>query len=79
MAAPEEGSRAHRQLLIIAMWLRSIGGELLLVDRGRLKRPVAGRLLPTERLIHERLGKPTALAIFASDTVALLLVLGILP
>jgi amino acid transporter len=31
---------------------------------------VVGPPLPTERLIHERLGKPTALAVFASDNLS---------
>src|SRR5207237_3243214 len=35
-----------------------------------LKRVVVGRPLSTERLIHERLGKPTALAVFASDNLS---------
>ncbi len=36
----------------------------------RLKRLVVGTPLSTERLIHERLGKPTALAVFASDNLS---------
>jgi amino acid transporter len=36
----------------------------------RMKRLVVGRPLPTERLAHERLGKPTALAVFASDNLS---------
>jgi amino acid transporter len=36
----------------------------------RIKRIVVGRPLPTERLVHERLGKPTALAVFASDNLS---------
>ena len=36
----------------------------------RLKRLVVGAPLATERLIHERLGKPTALAVFASDNLS---------
>jgi amino acid transporter len=36
----------------------------------RIKRIVVGKPLPTERLIHERLGKPTALAVFASDNLS---------
>jgi amino acid transporter len=36
----------------------------------RIKRLVLGRPLETERLIHERLGKPTALAVFASDNLS---------
>jgi amino acid transporter len=35
-----------------------------------IKRLVVGRPLSTERLIHERLGKPTALAVFASDNLS---------
>jgi amino acid transporter len=35
-----------------------------------LKRLVVGAPLATERLIHERLGKPTALAVFASDNLS---------
>ncbi|MEX2420563.1 MAG: hypothetical protein WD670_01975, partial [Actinomycetota bacterium] len=35
-----------------------------------LKRLVLGRALPTSRLRHERLGKPTALAVFASDNLS---------
>jgi amino acid transporter len=37
---------------------------------GRLKRRVIGAPLETERLVHERLGKPTALAVFASDNLS---------
>ena len=36
----------------------------------RLKRKIVGAPLATERLIHERLGKPTALAVFASDNLS---------
>ena len=36
----------------------------------RIKRVLVGRPLPTERLVHERLGKPTALAVFASDNLS---------
>ena len=36
----------------------------------RLKRKIVGRPLATERLVHERLGKPTALAVFASDNLS---------
>ena len=36
----------------------------------RLKRRIVGTPLATERLIHERLGKPTALAVFASDNLS---------
>ena len=36
----------------------------------RLKRRIVGKPLATERLIHERLGKPTALAVFASDNLS---------
>src|SRR5439155_14497811 len=35
-----------------------------------LKRIVLGPALPTARLQHERLGKPTALAVFASDNLS---------
>lgn len=35
-----------------------------------LKRVVLGPALPTSRLKHERLGKPTALAVFASDNLS---------
>ncbi|GIU97897.1 MAG: hypothetical protein KatS3mg013_1700 [Actinomycetota bacterium] len=35
-----------------------------------LKRAVLGRPLPTAALAHERLGKPTALAVFASDNLS---------
>jgi amino acid transporter len=35
-----------------------------------LKRAVLGPPLPTSRLEHERLGKPTALAVFASDNLS---------
>src|SRR5688500_17969085 len=34
------------------------------------KRVFLGRALPTESLRHERLGKPTALAVFASDNLS---------
>lgn len=36
----------------------------------KLKRVLVGPPMGTERLIHERLGKPTALAIFASDNLS---------
>lgn len=36
----------------------------------RIKRVVVGPPMPTERLVHERLGKPTALAVFASDNLS---------
>ena len=36
----------------------------------RFKNRVLGRPLDTEQLIHERLGKPTALAVFASDNLS---------
>src|SRR5436309_2105050 len=36
----------------------------------RMKRLLVGTPLSTERLIHERLGKPTALAVFASDNLS---------
>ncbi|MFY9587404.1 MAG: APC family permease [Actinomycetota bacterium] len=36
----------------------------------RVKKVVVGEPLPTENLIHERLGKPTALAVFASDNLS---------
>src|SRR6185437_11881445 len=36
----------------------------------RFKRRIIGRPLATERLVHERLGKPTALAVFASDNLS---------
>jgi hypothetical protein len=40
-------------------------------SRGRrIKRVIVGAPLATERLIHERLGKPTALAVFASDNLS---------
>lgn len=35
-----------------------------------LKRLILGRALPTKDLIHQRLGKPTALAVFASDNLS---------
>lgn len=35
-----------------------------------LKRILVGRPFATERLVHERLGKPTALAVFASDNLS---------
>jgi len=35
-----------------------------------LKRLILGRPLPTTALAHERLGKPTALAVFASDNLS---------
>jgi len=35
-----------------------------------VKRVVLGKPLATERLAHERLGKPTALAVFASDNLS---------
>src|SRR5262249_56337277 len=36
----------------------------------RLKNRLLGPPLATERLEHERLGKPTALAVFASDNLS---------
>lgn len=36
----------------------------------RIKRVVVGPPMATERLVHERLGKPTALAVFASDNLS---------
>src|ERR671917_333626 len=36
----------------------------------RLKSTLLGRPLHTDQLIHERLGKPTALAVFASDNLS---------
>lgn len=36
----------------------------------RVKNRLLGRPLATERLAHERLGKPTALAVFASDNLS---------
>jgi len=36
----------------------------------RLKNKLLGPPLDTERLVHERLGKPTALAVFASDCIS---------
>jgi len=36
----------------------------------RFKNALLGRPLATERLAHERLGKPTALAVFASDNLS---------
>ncbi|GBC87300.1 hypothetical protein HRbin12_01303 [bacterium HR12] len=35
-----------------------------------LKRLLLGPALPTSQLVHERLGKPTALAVFASDNLS---------
>jgi amino acid transporter len=35
-----------------------------------LKRAILGKPLPTSALAHERLGKPTALAVFASDNLS---------
>src|SRR5439155_2911680 len=36
----------------------------------RIKNRLLGEPLHTERLVHERLGKPTALAVFASDNLS---------
>ena len=36
----------------------------------RVKKRLLGPPLHTERLAHERLGKPTALAVFASDNLS---------
>ena len=36
----------------------------------RLKKRLLGQPLHTDQLIHERLGKPTALAVFASDNLS---------
>ena len=38
--------------------------------RYRLKNRLLGPPLHTDQLIHERLGKPTALAVFASDNLS---------
>jgi hypothetical protein len=38
--------------------------------RYRLKKRLLGPPLPTDQLEHERLGKPTALAVFASDNLS---------
>src|SRR2546421_5070409 len=38
--------------------------------RYRLKNRLLGRPLHTDQLVHERLGKPTALAVFASDNLS---------
>jgi amino acid transporter len=47
-------------------------GRALLPQTGKysLKRALLGRPLPTSALAHERLGKPTALAVFASDNLS---------
>jgi amino acid transporter len=48
-------------------------GEPVLLPRSTgygLKRAILGRPLPTTALAHERLGKPTALAVFASDNLS---------
>lgn len=36
----------------------------------RIKNKLLGPPLHNERLVHERLGKPTALAVFASDCIS---------
>src|ERR1700712_5744866 len=38
--------------------------------RYRLKRKMLGNALDTDQLQHERLGRPTALAVFASDALS---------
>ena len=38
--------------------------------RYRLKQKMLGNALDTDQLQHERLGKPTALAVFASDALS---------
>ncbi|MBV8159375.1 MAG: DNA-binding protein, partial [Acidimicrobiia bacterium] len=38
--------------------------------RYRLKNALLGQPLHTDQLVHERLGKPTALAVFASDNLS---------
>ena len=50
----------------------SSGGRQLRPPNGRylLKRGLLGPALPTSGLKHERLGKPTALAVFASDNLS---------
>ena len=49
----------------------SQGRHALPPSRGyALKRLILGPPLPTSRLAHERLGKPTALAVFASDNLS---------
>ena len=44
--------------------------ELAETKRYRLKNRVLGRALHTDQLQHERLGRPTALAVFASDALS---------
>src|SRR5690606_41024684 len=39
-------------------------------DLYRLKRKLLGKPMHSEQLEHERLGKPTALAVFASDNLS---------
>ena len=48
------------------------GGRVLLPQTAgySLKRAILGQPLPTSALAHERLGKPTALAVFASDNLS---------
>ncbi|MCU0311323.1 MAG: APC family permease [Acidimicrobiales bacterium] len=48
----------------------STGVQLPESRRYRLKNRVLGRPLTTDQLQHERLGKPTALAVFASDNLS---------
>src|SRR5207302_6928335 len=49
-----------------------VGPAIELVERRayRLKNALLGRPLHTDQLVHERLGKPTALAVFASDNLS---------
>ena len=51
--------------------LPPVSGVEIPENRGyRLKRKVLGPALHTDQLEHERLGKPTALAVFASDALS---------
>jgi amino acid transporter len=48
-----------------------VAGPAATPDTGfPLKRLLLGRAIPTERLQHERLGRPTALAVFSSDNMS---------
>jgi amino acid transporter len=50
---------------------KSVGRKVLPQSLGYgLKRAILGPPLPTSSLAHERLGKPTALAVFASDNLS---------
>jgi hypothetical protein len=85
MAAPEGSSRAHRRLLIIAMWFRSIGERSprhFASDNLSLSAYAMEEILRVPQLGGLGRSRSLGRAAFSKvvpTTVALLLVLGILP